>query len=58
MEEDTRLLLKLTAIMVLIFVIALNYKEVMYNYRYSHMTKAQKIHELHKLGIPSQKDCE
>jgi len=56
MDKDVRLLIKLVILMIIIFGVALNYKEVMYSHKYNNMTPAQKVHELHKLGIPTEEE--
>ena len=56
MNEEEKLLVKIVLVIVLIFVVALYHKEVIYDYEYSLMTKQQRIHELHKLGIPTEEE--
>ena len=56
MQDDTKLLIKLVVLTVIIFTLSLNYKEFMYDHKYNNMTPAQKIHELHKLGIPTEEE--
>ena len=57
-DSEAKLLLKLTALTVIIFAFFMNCNDVAEHYRTKDMNLSQQIHELNKMGIPYEKDCE